>query len=898
MASEPTESVNINIDSSKVVTTQHQPVVVDANPPTTEPQHATDGTSNTTPLSHPHGKVLFAIDGDQIEMGSVRHYAKQYGFETLCLIESDNIMDDYYKFYKNYDYCCVVNNFNSGDVINNLVKQNTLGLCPLPQGGDAVICFTEWSLPAAYGISERYNIYPASKNENFKPLNKLEQRQCLSRNNLEDQQPKYRELNINSDESIQEAMQQIGLPAVLKGLEGVNAADIYIAKTQNKFEEAVRSARSLIANNSPLSGLDQAKPGVSSIFVLEEYIPHERGKEYSLEGSVLEGKVTIYGISEKILKDLDGSIQSNGHLNVPLNSPEAQTLSSSTTGWIDAFGYRNGLFNLDCMIMDGNAKLLEANYRCGGTNAVCEAAYNYSTEEAVVANAAGHEFFPNQVPTTTDRGLGYLSSRQLLNSRITTLPFPGSIEFITLKGRDGNMGHQYVLFRAKNAEDVKSNIAANLLPDFVVDTRIVPPLGNATLPLQDVLEQTTPILTTPFHPPGKVLFALDGNRIDMGSVRHYAKQYGFETLCVIDFLNKINDDSRHYDYFCAVTNFNPGDVINHLMRQSTLGLCPLPQEGDAVISFHEEWSLPAAYEISERYNIYPASKNKNFKPLNKLEQRQCLSRNNLEDQQPQYRELNINSDESIQEAMQQIGLPAVLKATGGMDSAGVYIAKTQSEFEEAVGSARSLVANKLPLGGLDSTNPDGVSSIFVLEEYIPHERGKEYSLEGSVLDGKVTIYGISEKILKNLDGRIISQGHLNVPLNSPEAQTIASSAPGWIDAFEYRNGPFNIDCMIMDGKAKLLEANYRCGGTNPVYELAYNYSAEEAVVANAAGREFYPNQVPTPDGGLGYLLWPSLLNSQETALPFPGSIKFIPAKGSDGRKGYENVLVRAVLAVV
>jgi hypothetical protein len=477
MTSEPTE---------ESVTTQHQPVVVEANSPTTY-----SGFVTPTPLSHPPGKVLFFLDGGRIDMGSVRHYAKEYGFETLCLINLHNRM---YDDYKKYDYFCAVNNFNPGDVIKDLVSENALGLCPLPQGGDAVICPDEHCLPAAYGISERYNIYPASKNGNFKPLNKLEQRQCLSRNDLEDQQPKYRELNINSDKSIQAVMQQVGLPAVLKTLEGVASIGVYIAKTQSEFEEAVGAARSLVADKLPLGGLDCAKPdGASSIFVLEEYISHERGKEYSLEGSVFDGKVTIYAIGEKMmLKDLDGKIQQGGQINLPLRSPEAQIISCSTPVWIDAFGYRNGLFNLDCMIMDGNAKLLEANYRCGGTNFLYEAAYGYSTEEALVANAAGREFCPNQVPTT-DEGLGYLP-RPFLNSQKTTLPVPGSIEFLPLKGREGRGGQQYVLVRAESAEYVKSIIEANLAPGFVVDKTIVPPLGPSLQ--EDVAEQPTPILTS------------------------------------------------------------------------------------------------------------------------------------------------------------------------------------------------------------------------------------------------------------------------------------------------------------------------------------------------------------------------------------------------------------------
>jgi hypothetical protein len=416
----------------------------------------------------PHKKTLYVLDCREVNIGSLRQYAEKYGFEQLCLIVgkthlhhiSHIIALEGGAIEKDFDHFCITQNTKPTDVINNMETQSKSNICPLPQEGDAIICFHEHSLPAAYGISEQYNIYPASKNKDFALLDKLKQRECLSNNGLNDVQPKYQAVDIQSDDSLQEAVRKIGFPAVLKALGCANGEGVYLARTQDEFNISVEQARFLLNNKLFKSGFYNADPdGISSTLVLEEYLSHERGKEYCVYGNVFEGDVTIYGIGEMLFKqdcrDNSGMPIPVGHINLSLDSSEAKDISPHLSDWIKAFRYRNGLFCVDCMRMpDGKVKLLEANYRRGRSAALFEKAYRYSTEEALIANAAGEKFYPTQA--STERGLGYIYSDHLLsNHDPASSPFPESVQIIP---RNGVEEQKYVLVTADSVDDVKSKI--------------------------------------------------------------------------------------------------------------------------------------------------------------------------------------------------------------------------------------------------------------------------------------------------------------------------------------------------------------------------------------------------------------------------------------------------------
>lgn len=126
--------------------------------------------------------------------------------------------------------------------------------------------------------------------------------------------------------------------------------------------------------------------------------------------------------------------------------------------------------------------------------------------------------------------------------------------------------------------------------------------------------------------------------------------------------------------------------------------------------------------------------------------------------------------------------------------------------------------------------------------------GRQCTLEGYVLDGEVTIYGIVDSLREGEVGSSFSRYHY--PSTMPEniCQIMADDTRAFIRQVGFDNSPFNVEFFYEEESQRLwmLEVNTRCSKSHsPLFEMVEGVSNLQAMVDVALGR---PPQFP-PEGG-------------------------------------------------
>ncbi|RWR03336.1 arginase [[Pantoea] beijingensis] len=189
-----------------------------------------------------------------------------------------------------------------------------------------------------------------------------------------------------------------------------------------------------------------------------------------------------------------------------------------------------------------------------------------------------------------------------------------------------------------------------------------------------------------------------------------------------------------------------------------------------------------------------------FIPPDKYAQRMALNKMNPTCPQPEFR--FFASALSIRDASDALIYPCVIKPVDGGGGLGVWLVKSPQQLDKAIDK----LVTTMNYGGRSFSG-------FIVECWLP---GEEYSLQGVVSDGVPHALTYCQKLIEPVttpEGitSFYESGHIATAADElPKAFTDLMHL--CCDAFDYRQGAFHIDFILVNGVAHFLEMGFRLSG--------------------------------------------------------------------------------------
>ncbi|EPC5670844.1 ATP-grasp domain-containing protein [Serratia liquefaciens] len=240
---------------------------------------------------------------------------------------------------------------------------------------------------------------------------------------------------------------------------------------------------------------------------------------------------------------------------------------------------------------------------------------------------------------------------------------------------------------------------------------------------------------------------------------------------------------------------NPLEILRAYMNA---GLLQAPQ---VVLAGFEAYNQSAG---RVRGILENSLERRGFIPLDKYAQRMALKKAGSKFMQPDFR--FFSSVSSIKNARDALSYPCVIKPVDGGGGLGVWLVKTPEDLEGAINT----LATTMNYGGRSFSG-------FIIESYL---QGEEYSLQGVVCNGKSWALTCCQKVIEiteNNDGNIsfYESGHVAVVANELSEQFI-SLMHFCCETFDYQQGAFHIDFIVVHGVPYFLEMGFRLSGMGVV----------------------------------------------------------------------------------
>lgn len=204
-----------------------------------------------------------------------------------------------------------------------------------------------------------------------------------------------------------------------------------------------------------------------------------------------------------------------------------------------------------------------------------------------------------------------------------------------------------------------------------------------------------------------------------------------------------------------------------------------------VIAFHEQF-LDLAAGVAEELGVFGQTRSAVRAAADKAETRRLVGGHHV--LQPEYRVIDRLGD--LGPAVEDLGLPVVVKPVGGSGSADVRLLNSVAEVSELID------------GSGERPGP------WMVEDFLD---GPEFSVESFTAGSKTTVRCITEKMVDR--DSFVEVGH-KVPANlAPEVHDRLVTATGRVQAaIGLKFGPGHTEFRIVDGHPFLIETHVRYGG--------------------------------------------------------------------------------------
>ncbi|KAB7893285.1 ATP-grasp domain-containing protein [Rouxiella badensis] len=260
----------------------------------------------------------------------------------------------------------------------------------------------------------------------------------------------------------------------------------------------------------------------------------------------------------------------------------------------------------------------------------------------------------------------------------------------------------------------------------------------------------------------------------------------YQSLCIafpFDMILRIDHPENHVEVLQAYMN---------------AGLLKRPE---VVLAGFEAYNQCAG---RVREMLSNSHESQSFIPLDKYAQRMALKTTNISFSQPNFR--FFSSAHSIKDSRDVLSYPSVIKPIDGGGGLGIWLIKTPEDLDSAVNK----LAATMNYGGR-------LFSGFIIENYL---QGEEYSLQGVVCNGRPFALTCCQKVIEvteNNDGNIsfYESGHVAEAANKLPEEFI-NLMHFCCETFNYQQGAFHIDFIVVDGVPYFLEMGFRLSGMGVV----------------------------------------------------------------------------------
>jgi acetyl/propionyl-CoA carboxylase alpha subunit len=192
------------------------------------------------------------------------------------------------------------------------------------------------------------------------------------------------------------------------------------------------------------------------------------------------------------------------------------------------------------------------------------------------------------------------------------------------------------------------------------------------------------------------------------------------------------------------------------------------------------------------------------------------------------------SDETLIQKMQEIGLPVMVKASGGGGGRGLRVVRSVAEAKETIASARR-----------ESMNAFGSDQLF-LEKYLDRAKHIEFQIFGDA-SGKVHSLFERECSVQRRHQKIIEEA-LSPSLDENLRRRMSKVAIEIAETAKYC-GAGTVEFLLQDGEFYFMEMNTRLQVEHPVTELVMGVDLVKAQILTAMEQSLLWNDYDkTPHG--------------------------------------------------
>lgn len=324
---------------------------------------------------------------------------------------------------------------------------------------------------------------------------------------------------------------------------------------------------------------------------------------------------------------------------------------------------------------------------------------------------------------------------------------------------------------------------------------------------------------------GKRLLVLGAGRGQVGLIKT-AKEMGITTV-VGTMPNNNLPGLRFADEVCNMDISNPEDV---LLKARELKL-------DGIATSCLDTGVTALGRSCEHLGLTGLNENAAVLCQDKLRMKTVLMESDISTA----KFLKVSSEEELNDSLQKLMLPVIIKATDLQGSKGIYIAHTKQKAFEGFRNA------------MNDTKRD----YCIIEEFI---EGWEFGAQSFVYNGEILF------VMPHGDDTFMSHtaipvGHF-VPINCTEdiLKQTDECVRGAIKALGLNNCAVNVDLIVRDGKVYIIELTGRVGanGLPELVSINFGINYYQMIAAMAIGenpKKIWGNRDKENSAGLVKMLF-------------------------------------------
>lgn len=251
------------------------------------------------------------------------------------------------KLNRYFDHCIVADPQRSESLLEAVQDYMKKGWAP-----KAIIPLNDWTLKAANEANKELGLMHLNEKTIHLARNKLAMKEAFKKNHVKTAPF----MLVEHEDELLSAVEEIGLPVVIKPIDFGGSGGVYLALTQDDAIAALQESRNIMEQYAEQFGVQRDK------YLVEKYI--DSREEVSVEVLCYNNSYQAITITEKYLSP-EPWFAEMAHL-VPshrVNDVELQELAYQTC---KALGIELGLVHVEIKIKDNEAWVIEAAARPGG----------------------------------------------------------------------------------------------------------------------------------------------------------------------------------------------------------------------------------------------------------------------------------------------------------------------------------------------------------------------------------------------------------------------------------------------------------------------------------------------------------------------------------------------------